>query len=228
MPLIIFISYDFGYASESSNYPKTISVLTELYVNGVTSWQQYKAYAVQANAEGYQGLASMFAAMAASQSVVTDRFGRLLIDLGGYQPTCLAYLPEVAETKANLKTAIEMEFLETDIIFPKALQQLAGEGYPKAVRSLRLILEAQRHQRIKLESIYPYTGYFFSAFTSKIEKLNPTYYICRQTGAVILNALPAYCPVRGGSTTAYIELLNFETPNMIDTCKRKDRYTPAG
>ena len=104
-------------ATESRGYPKTIGVLVELYAKGLATWHHLKAYELQAKNENLDEMAKLFAAMAASQSVITDHFHLLLADLGGAQPMCLVYPRTVGVTKDNLRSAIEMELLETDVIF---------------------------------------------------------------------------------------------------------------
>ena len=184
-------------AAEVNDYPKTIGELTQLYENGLAAWQHYKAYETQARKENLDEIARLFAAMAASQSVMTGHFQRLLVDLKGEQKLCLPHSRTVGMTQENLRSAIEMELRETDVSFPDALRLITSEGHRQAIRILQTAIDVQRHHREKLKRIYSYSGYFFATLTATFSKHPPRYFICRQTGAIVLDKLPSNCPVRG-------------------------------
>ena len=205
-------------ASEINRYPKTIVELMQLYENGLAAWQHYNAYEIQAKKENLDEMARLFAAMAASQSVMTGHFQRLLIDLKGDRKHCFSHSLSVGMTQDNLRAAIEMELLETDVSFPNALRQITSEGYSQAIRILQTAIDVQHHHREKLKRIYSYSGYFFGTLTAKFSEHKPRYFICRQTGAIVLDKLPSNCPVRGGTTSSYIDLVTFETDKRMMTC----------
>ena len=205
-------------AAEIHDYPKTIGALTQLYEKGLAAWHHYKAYEIQARNENLDQMARLFAAMAASQSVMTGHFQRLLVDLEGAQKMCLPHSPTVGVTQDNLRSTIEMELLETDVSFPNALRQITSEGHGQAIRVLQTAIDVQRHHREKLRRIYSYSGYFYARLTAKIRQHKSRYFICRQTGAIILDKLPSNCPVQGGTTSSYIELFAFETDKRMMAC----------
>jgi len=205
-------------AAEIHDYPKTIGELTRLYDKGLAAWHHYYAYEIQARKENLDEMARLFAAMAASQSVITGHFQRLLVDLKRAQKICLPHSPTVGVTQDNLRSAIEMELLETDVSFPNALSQLNSEGHHQAIRILQIAIDVQRHHREKLKRIYSYSGYFFDRLTAKFSEHKLRYFICRHTGTIIVDKLPSNCPVRGGTTSSYIELAAFETDKTMMTC----------
>jgi len=205
-------------AAKLAGYPETIAELGNLYASGMAAWQHYNAYAKQAQKEKLDQIAMLFAAMAASQSVTTHHVQQLLADLTGTRPGCLVYFPKVGSTRDNLKTAIEMEMTETAETFPATLEKLAAEGYSPALRLVRTAVDVHNHHRKKLKKIYFYTEYFFGSLAARFQKNKPRYFICRESGTVITERLPADCPVRGGPTTNYIDLLDFKPPTWINTC----------
>ncbi|MDX2454217.1 ferritin family protein [Desulfosarcina sp.] len=205
-------------AAEINDYSKTIDELAQLYERGLSAWQHYQAYEIQAKKENLDEMARLFAAMAASQSVMTGHFHRLLVDLKGDRKRCMPQSRTVGITQDNLRAAIEMELRETDVSFPNALRQITSEGHRQAIRALQIAIEVQRHHREKLKKIHSYSGYFFGALTAKFSRHQPKYFICRQTGVVVLDKLPSNCPVQGGTTSSYIELVAFETDNGMMTC----------
>ena len=207
-----------GSAAENHDYSKTIGALTQLYERGLSTWQHYKAYEIQAKKENLDEMARLFAAMAASQSVMTGHFQWLLVDLKGDRKRCMPHSRTVGVTQDNLRSAIEMELLETDVSFPNALRLITTEGHGQAIRVLQTAIDVQRHHREKLRRIYSYSGYFYDRLTAKIRHHKPRYFICRQTGAIILDKLPSNCPVQGGTTSSYIELFAFETDKRMMTC----------
>lgn len=212
----------------AQNYPMTIDVLTELHAKGFSKWHQLKAYEFQAINENLHGLANLFAAMVASQSVITNQFQRLLADIGADPAMCITPPFTVGMTRGNLRRAIERELLDTDKTFPDALKQVMGEGHSRAIQLLQIAIDVKHHHRENLEKIYSYTGFFFEAFTAKINKHNPRYFICSQTGAVILNTLPVTCPIQGGNTSSYVELVELETPNRLTTCSPPNDVAEVG
>jgi len=217
--MALFLSIPaFAPAAEINDYSKTIDELAQLYERGLSAWQHYQAYEIQAKKENLDEMARLFAAMAASQSVMTGHFQRLLVDLKSARKMCLPHSPTVGITQDNLRAAIEMELRETDVSFPNALRQITGEGYSQAIRALQIAIDVQRHHREKLKRIHSYSGHFFGALTAKFSEQKPRYFICRQTGAIVLDKLPSSCPVRGGTTSSYIELVAFESDKRMMTC----------
>ncbi len=210
-------------ASEIHRYPKTIVELTQLYERGLSAWQHYNAYEIQARKENLDEIARLFAAMAASQSVRTGHFERLLIDLKGDRKHCLSHSLSVEMTQDNLRAAIEMELRETDVSFPNALRIITSEGNRQAIRTLQIAIDVQRHHREKLKKIHSYSGYFFGALTATFSKHKLRYFICRQTGAVVLAKLPSVCPVRGGTTASYIDLDAFKTDQRFIACSSNNQ-----
>lgn len=205
-------------AAKFTGYPDTIAELGNLYASGIAAWHHYNAYEKQAQKEKLDQIAMLFAAMAASQSVTIHHVQQLLADLTGTRPGCRVYFPKVGSTRDNLKTAIEMEMTETAETFPATLEKLAAEGYSPALRLVQTAVDVHNHHRKKLKKIYFYTEYFFGSLAARFQKNKPRYFICRESGNVISEKLPADCPVRGVPTTNYIDLLDFKPPTWIYTC----------
>ena len=217
MAFLLFI-LSFAPAAEINDYSKTIDELAQLYERGLSAWQHYQAYEIQAKKENLDEMARLFAAIAASQSVMTGHFHRLLVDLKGDRKRCMPHSPTEGVTQDNLRSAIEMELRETDVSFPNALRQITSEGHRQAIRVLKTTIDVQRHHREKLKMIYSYSGYFFARLTAKFSQHKPRYFICMQTGAIIVDKLPPNCPVQGGTTSSYITLVAFEADNRMMTC----------
>ena len=212
-----------GWANEPKDYSKTILTLTQLHAQGVTAWSRYKAYEDRAHDENHREFARLFAALAASQAVATDRFRRLLVSFGNTHPLCRVASPAVSNTQDNLRAALEWERLETLHMYPEALQRITKEGHDGAIASVKTAIDVQNHHHQKLERIYGYTTTFFGPLTARFNKQKPQYYICTLTGAIVLDRLPLTCPVRREPVTTYIRLSAFETPPMLSGCSPPHR-----
>ncbi len=217
-----------AFDTDAHNYPMTIDVLADFHARGLSKWHQLKTFELQALDENLHGMANLFAVMAASQLVVTNQFQRLLADIGVAPAMCIALPPAVGMTRGNLRWAIKTKLLDTDRTFPDALERVMGEGHRPAIGLLRIAIDVKHHHRKNLEKIYSYSGYFFDALVARSNKKNPRYFVCSHTGAVILDKLPATCPIQGGNTSSYVEFVEPETPRHMTTCSPTNTVAEVG
>ena len=215
---LVWASPAFATVMDANSYPITVDMLTQLHADSLTAWQLHNAYERQARNEGFPGVANLFAAMAASQAIIVNRLQGLLTENGIGPMSCLNRPQTVQMTRDNLRSAIEIELRNTDETFPNALKQVTNEGHAPAIQFLQTAIDVKRHHRDKLAKIHAYSGYFFRALTAKIDRQNPRYFVCSWTGAVIVNELPATCPIRGGVPSSYVELVKLKASTHRNTC----------
>lgn len=202
----------------SLRYPETGRIMRELYANGLSALGRYIDFNRQARKEKQPEFARLFDAIAASQAVMIANFERILIDLGGSVPTCTVDNPMVATTRMNLRRALEMEILETDATYPDAFKRIESEGYAAAIHTLRLALRAQRQHRAGMERMLTAVDHFYGSLKTALQEKKIRYFVCRETGAILLDKLPEICPVRGKSTSNYREIHEFRVPENMRAC----------
>lgn len=202
----------------SPKYPETGRIMRELYMNGRTALGRYIDFNRQAQKEKLPEFARLFEAIAASQAVMIVNFERLITDLGGSVPTCTHEDRTVANTRTNLRRALEMEILETDVTYPDALKRIESDGYAAAIYTIKLALRAQRQHRAKMERMLTAVDHFYGSLKTALQERKIRYFVCHQTGAMLLDELPEICPVRGISTSSYRESHIFRTLEGMRAC----------
>ena len=205
---------------ETGTYPDTRLVIGELVSSGQAWLRHYRLSENQARQEGRIYLADLFKAMALSQTVMNRNFENILVALGGEEKTCAAAgSPRLTTTRQNLIAAIRQEIRETDKLYPEALKRIAAEGHPAATALLTQALRAQQLRRGDMREIHRGARYFYSRLQAEVRRRAPVYYICQQSGTLVLNELPAVCPVRGASTASYRALHLFPVAAEWQACR---------
>lgn len=200
-------------------YPQTRQVIGELVATGQAWLRHYRLSEAQARSEGQPDIADLFKAMAFSQAVMNRNFKGLFDDLGGEEAACAtAERPRASTTRRHLIAAIRQEIRETDKLYPEALERIAPEGHLAAIALLTQALRAQQLRRGDMQEIHLGARYFYSRLQTEIRQRASVYYICQQSGTLVLNKLPAVCPVRGVSTASYRALNHFPAASEWQAC----------
>ncbi len=206
-------------ATASDPYPETRKVLEELVIAGQSAVRHYRQSARQARNENLPYIADLFKAMGVSQLVMLRNFKRLLSELDKPVSTCALTRFHRATTRQNLMTAIQNEIRETDELYPQALERIRDEGHTAAKVSLRQAIQAQALHRRDMRDIQRGARHFYGLLKREVQRRATTYYICQHSGAMLLNALPAVCPVRGASTASYRALHRISLNNNHSACQ---------
>ncbi len=201
-------------------YPQTRQVIGELVASGEAWLVHYRLSEAQARSEGQPYLADLFKAMAFSQTVMNRNFRDLLDALSSGETACAAAeSPRPSTTRRNLIAAIRQEIRETDTLYPEALERIAPEGHLAATTLLVQALRAHQLRRGDMREIHLGARYFYSRLQTEVRRRAPVYYICQQSGTLVLNELPAVCPVRGASTASYRALNQFPAAAEWQACR---------
>jgi rubrerythrin len=189
-----------------------------LVIAGQVSLNLYRAYEVQARDENLPQIANLFQAMAISQTVMTRNFENLLMKLGGSASNCVERSPQRGHTRQNLVTAIRKEIHETDKRYPEALSRISHEGHAAGMLTLMHAVRAQQMHRDTMQEIYDAARSYYALLKSELQRRQTIYYICRQSGAILMDELPQICPVRGESTASYQELQTLAAWGGLPAC----------
>jgi rubrerythrin len=112
----------------------------------------HTAFAVQADAEGLHGVASLFRAIAFAEEIHANNHARVIRRLGG-EAIAEIHAAEVRSTLENLKQALEGEVYEIDSMYPDFLAQTRSRDSSTA-RTFTWALESEKtHARVLSEAI---------------------------------------------------------------------------
>ena len=209
-------------ADQRGRYPQTQQVLTELVISGQASLNLYRAYEEQARDENLPQIANLFRAMAFSETVMTRNFENLLRKLGGSVSGCVVRYAPKRNTRKNLVTAIRKEIHETDKLYPQALARISREGHAAGMLTLAHAVRAQQMHRGNMQELYDAARSYYSLLKREFKRRETTYYICRRSGALLMDELPKICPVRGESTASYQGMQTIAARGVLPVCSPDD------
>ena len=134
---------------------------------------RYIQFAVQANAEGFGPVASLFRAAALAEGIHADNHKQVIAKMG-QTPFVKFEIPEVNSTRENLQAAIRGETHERDEMYPAFIAQARADAHAAAERTFALALTAEaEHARL------------YTAALSDLENMRGaarTYYVCQVCG----------------------------------------------
>ncbi len=202
-----------------ASFPKTRQVIGELLTSGQAALAQYRLAERQARIEDQPYLADLFRAVAVSQTIMNRNFRELLAGLGGEVTACNPSRSKRSTTRRNLIVTMQHEINETDKLFPRALAHIRSEGHQAAMDLLKEALRAQQLRRSDMREIFMGARYFYSRLQKEVRHRATVYYICLRSGALLVGALPAVCPVTGTATTSYRPLQRIPVATGLRACR---------
>lgn len=114
----------------------TLDNLQAAYNGESNAKARYEAFAVKADAEGYQSAASLFRAVAKSEGIHVAKHAAMIRKLGA-EPKATLEAPVVKSTRENLEAALGGETKEKDSMYPAFIKQAEAEGQAGAVMSFK-------------------------------------------------------------------------------------------
>ncbi|HOC78434.1 MAG TPA: rubrerythrin family protein [Methanofastidiosum sp.] len=158
---------------------KTKKNLMEAFAGESQANRKYLAFANKAEQQGYPGVARLFKAAAAAETV--------------HAHAHLRALGSINETKENLKEAISGEMHEFNSMYPKMIEEAKAEGETVAERSF---VFANKVEKIHAD-----------LYKSALENLEnfpvKDYYVCSVCGYTVADEAPDKCPVCGAMKKAF-------------------------
>ena len=158
---------------------KTKKNLMEAFAGESQANRKYLAFANKADQEGYPGVAKLFRAAAAAETVHAHSHLRAL---GG-----------INTTKDNLNEAISGETHEFVSMYPKMISEAKAEAEKVAERSFILANE--------VEQIH--AGLYKKALDNLDNFPVKDYYVCSVCGYTVADEAPEKCPVCGAMKKAF-------------------------
>ncbi|NMC59772.1 MAG: rubrerythrin family protein [Candidatus Methanofastidiosa archaeon] len=158
---------------------KTEKNLMEAFAGESQANRKYLAFANKAEQEGYPGVAKLFKAAAAAETIHAHSHLRTL---GG-----------IKTTEDNLKEAISGETHEFLSMYPKMIEDAKAEGEAAAERSFVFANKVEQ----KHAQLYKNALDNLENFPVK------DYYVCSVCGYTIADEAPDRCPVCGALKKAF-------------------------
>ncbi|WP_419778952.1 rubrerythrin family protein [Maridesulfovibrio sp.] len=159
---------------------KTLENLKAAFAGESQANRKYLAFAEKAEAEGKPGVAKLFRAAAAAETIHAHAHLRLMKGIGS--------------TEENLKQAIEGESYEFESMYPEMMEDAKAEGENAVLRYFGFANEAEKiHANLYTEALNG-EGDVFSA---------AEFYICSVCGHTQDGEATEKCPICGAAPKAY-------------------------
>jgi rubrerythrin len=114
---------------------------------------KYVQFAVEADAEGWHGAASLFRAAAQAEQIHAANHARVIRQLGG-EACCEIHPVALNSTIENLKAALAGEQVEIDSMYPEFIKEANEHENTAATRTFTWAMEAEKtHARLYADAI---------------------------------------------------------------------------
>ncbi len=159
---------------------KTTKNLQDAFAGESQANRKYLAFAEKAESEGKPGVAKLFRAAAAAETIHAHAHLRLLKGIGS--------------TEENLKAAIEGETFEFKSMYPDMMEDAKAEGENAVLRYFGFANEAEKiHAELYTEALEADGDKFSDA----------EFYICSVCGHTQDGPATEKCPICGAAPKAY-------------------------
>lgn len=159
---------------------KTLKNLKDAFAGESQANRKYLAYADKAQAEGKPGVAKLFRAAAAAETIHAHAHLRLMKGIG--------------TTEENLKDAIEGETYEFKSMYPEMMEDAKAEGENAVLRYFGFANEAEKvHAELYTQALKADGDVFADA----------DFYICSVCGHTTDGQPDEKCPICGAAPKAY-------------------------
>ena len=173
-----------GHASAAAS-GTTLQNLNTAYQRECNAANRYENFARQADSAGFNEIARLLRATAASEAIHRDIQKRAIVKLGANPETFKLQEIIPATTAENLKSAINDESEDSTKLYPAFLATAKADNSKPAIRAFNYALAGEKHH-----------AEYFQQALAQIDSKNPiTCYVCKDCG-LMLTKLPAKkCPV---------------------------------
>lgn len=159
---------------------KTLENLKEAFAGESQANRKYLAFAEKADSEGKPGVAKLFRAAAAAETIHAHAHLRLMKGIGS--------------TEENLKGAIEGETFEFKSMYPEMMKEAEAEGEKAILRYFGFANEAEKiHAELYTAALEADGDKFAEA----------EFYICSVCGHTQDGEATEKCPICGAAPKAY-------------------------
>ncbi|MDQ7783528.1 MAG: rubrerythrin family protein [Desulfomonilaceae bacterium] len=159
--------------------------LQEAFAGESQANRKYLAFAKKAEAEGHKGIAKLFKAAAAAETI--------------HAHTHLEVLGGIKSTLENLKAAYSGEHHEFTSMYPQFLEKAKEEKHGEARKGFHWANEVEKvHGKLYEHAIESLEG--------GKDLPDVDYYVCDRCGYTIAEAAPDKCPVCGAKKESFFKV----------------------
>ena len=167
---------------------KTEQNLINAFAGESQARNRYSYFAKQAKKEGYEQISEIFLITAENEKEHAKNFYKYLGNIRGHVDT--EYPFQLGTTEENLKSAVEGENEEAEILYKEAEKTAREEGFDDIAETFRNVIIAEKHHRDRytklLKNLQNKTTF---------KKENETNWMCRECGYVCHSkCAPVKCP----------------------------------
>lgn len=206
--LVVLISFSFRLIqtvageNEIANYRETISVLQELYKAEIIASKTYSEFAQKAKEEKYYSVSRLFSALSESESVHARNFKNILNDLGVEPKRFPEPDIKIADTKTNLKWALNVELSEIDTNYPKLIKRIKPEGNERALEDITYAWKAEMQHRDLIKKMKSSLWLFFGKIVDKLKEAHE-YHVCQRCGSTVFKLPEKSCIICESPVSMY-------------------------
>jgi rubrerythrin len=129
-------------------YITTVQNLQAAFEGESNAHSRYAAFALRADADRLDGVASLFRAAARAEQIHAANHARVMRQLGS-EAVCTIHPVEAGNTLDNLMAALSSELDEKENLYPGFIAEAAAHNLTAAVRTFTGALEAEKtHARL--------------------------------------------------------------------------------
>lgn len=161
---------------------KTMENLQEAFAGESQANRKYLAFADKADKDGYPGVAKLFRAAAAAETVHAHAHLRAMKGIGA--------------TEDNLKEAVAGETHEFKDMYPQMIVDAEAENEAQALRSFQYANEVEK----------VHADLYQKALDNLGEQTEVEYYVCSVCGYTCENEAPDQCPVCKAGKKAFFKV----------------------
>lgn len=161
---------------------KTATNLQEAFAGESQANRKYLAFADKADKDGYPGVAKLFRAAAAAETVHAHAHLRAMKGIGS--------------TEENLKEAVAGETHEFKDMYPQMIEDAEAENESQALRSFKYANEVEK----------VHADLYQKALDNLGEQAEVEYYVCSVCGYTCENEAPDQCPVCKAGKKAFFKV----------------------
>lgn len=165
-------------------YPQTLVLLNEVYWAEMSAKKHYDEFCRKALSEKYTNIAYLFRALSISEEIHADNFNHIIRSLDSSIMVRQIHVTS-AGTKANLSAAALKELEKITTFYPKILQKMAEESHDQTILNCMYSWRSHKQHEEVIRDIESYSGIFFRPLASRIEGMDPNYFVCEICGSTV-------------------------------------------
>lgn len=175
--------------ARAAAYPLTTEAMRQARDTEMAVYYRYTDWGRHAQAEGYAGIAYLFAAFASAEFIHAGNFGRVLVRLHAEAPPVQRPVVAITSTREHLIAAANGEAYSVERFYPGLLERIRPEGHADALQVVQWAWNTELQHRDKIRQLQRYSPNFFDLVARTIDQKTDRYFVCQICGNTV-NRVP--------------------------------------